>query len=316
MHSCRAITSQELQNHSGTAHVAGVLQWMDTSSWEKTGWKVKEHLFQSMQRAGYNKYCFAWNKWQDSQDLMGKDQRTVQHGWCCARWLLQTSWSRRGKRRSLHLKAGGSFTIAGPGTHWGLKTLLSAGKVWSNTSTPGDFLSVFKMISWCKWSMNLLVKLLCWTCCSQTRKNPTETWKLRVALATATMKLWSLKSWEKSERQIVQCTVQDPVHTVTTGHFRRADFSLFRDLLGRISWKTTTEGEGKACESWLIFKDNLLKAQEGQFLHAGIQAGLTMDQHERKGNLWLSSNAKQSTWKVEAGVGRIYRRYLIMQGWS
>lgn len=149
----------------------------------------------------------------------------------------------------------------------------------------------------------------------QTRKNQTEVWKSKAALATATMKLWSLKSSEKWERQIVQCTVQDPVHTVTAWPFRRANFSLFRDLLGRISCKTTIAGDRKACESWLI-KENLLKTQERPFLRAGAQAGLTMDQCERKGNLWLTSNAKQSTWTVEARVGGICRHHLILQGWN
>lgn len=149
-----------------------------------------------------------------------------------------------------------------------------------------------------------------------TNKEETEMWKSRAALTTATMTLWSIGSTEKWERQVVQCTVQDTVHTAKTWHFRRADFSLFSNLLGRISWKTTMEGEGKACKSWLIFKDRLLKAQEGLFLHVGIQAGLIKDQHERKGNLWLSLNAKQSTWNVEAGVGGIYRHYLIVQGRS
>ncbi|KFV20211.1 hypothetical protein N340_01073, partial [Tauraco erythrolophus] len=43
--------------------------------------------------------------------------------------------------------------------------------------------------------------------------------------------------------------------------FRRADFSLFRDLLGRVQWDEALEGRG-AQESWLIFKDHLLQAQE------------------------------------------------------
>ncbi|KFV17265.1 hypothetical protein N340_13574, partial [Tauraco erythrolophus] len=43
--------------------------------------------------------------------------------------------------------------------------------------------------------------------------------------------------------------------------FRRADFGLFRDLLGRVQWDEALEGRG-AQESWLIFKDHLLQAQE------------------------------------------------------
>ncbi|KFV13526.1 hypothetical protein N340_11889, partial [Tauraco erythrolophus] len=43
--------------------------------------------------------------------------------------------------------------------------------------------------------------------------------------------------------------------------FRRADFGLFRDLLSRVQWDEALEGRG-ARESWLIFKDHLLQAQE------------------------------------------------------
>ncbi|KFV01109.1 hypothetical protein N340_07767, partial [Tauraco erythrolophus] len=44
--------------------------------------------------------------------------------------------------------------------------------------------------------------------------------------------------------------------------FRRADFGLLRDLLGGVQWDKALEGRG-AQESWLIFKDHLLQAQEG-----------------------------------------------------
>ncbi|KFV20372.1 hypothetical protein N340_07678, partial [Tauraco erythrolophus] len=43
--------------------------------------------------------------------------------------------------------------------------------------------------------------------------------------------------------------------------FRRADFGLFRDLLGKVPWEKDLEGRG-AQESWLVFKDHLLQAQE------------------------------------------------------
>ncbi|KFU99993.1 hypothetical protein N340_08025, partial [Tauraco erythrolophus] len=43
--------------------------------------------------------------------------------------------------------------------------------------------------------------------------------------------------------------------------FRRADFGFFRDLLARIQWDEALEGR-VAQESWLIFKDHLLQAQE------------------------------------------------------
>ncbi|GAB0176082.1 hypothetical protein GRJ2_000073400 [Grus japonensis] len=48
---------------------------------------------------------------------------------------------------------------------------------------------------------------------------------------------------------------------LTTLDFRRADFGLFRDLLGRIPWDKALEGRG-AQESWMGFKGQLLQAQE------------------------------------------------------
>ena len=48
---------------------------------------------------------------------------------------------------------------------------------------------------------------------------------------------------------------------LTALDFRRADFGLFRDLLGRIPWDKVLEGRG-AQDSWLIFKGHLLQAQE------------------------------------------------------
>lgn len=118
---CLVASNRDLQNHSGIPHMAGVLQWMDVSSWGKPGCEDKKHGFQTVQCAGRNTQSFAGNKQWDSQDLMGRDQRTVQHGWHCARCLLWT-WSRRGRRRSLHSKAGTRFMIIGTGTHWELET--------------------------------------------------------------------------------------------------------------------------------------------------------------------------------------------------
>ncbi|GAB0199287.1 mitochondrial enolase superfamily member 1 [Grus japonensis] len=48
---------------------------------------------------------------------------------------------------------------------------------------------------------------------------------------------------------------------LTTLGFRRADFGLFRDLLGRIPWDKALEGRGTQ-DSWLIFRGHLLQAQE------------------------------------------------------
>ena len=48
---------------------------------------------------------------------------------------------------------------------------------------------------------------------------------------------------------------------LTSLDFRRADSGLFRDLLGQVAWGKALEGRGVQ-ESWLIFKNHLLQAQE------------------------------------------------------
>ncbi|GAB0183298.1 hypothetical protein GRJ2_000795100 [Grus japonensis] len=52
------------------------------------------------------------------------------------------------------------------------------------------------------------------------------------------------------------------VHSKLTAlDIRRADLGLFRDLLGRVPWDKALEGRG-AQDSWVVFKDHLLQAQE------------------------------------------------------
>ncbi|PKU27650.1 glycerol kinase [Limosa lapponica baueri] len=48
---------------------------------------------------------------------------------------------------------------------------------------------------------------------------------------------------------------------LTTLEFRRADFGLLRDLIGRVPWEKVLKGRG-AQGNWLVFKDHLLQAQE------------------------------------------------------
>ncbi|KFP07547.1 hypothetical protein N300_15283, partial [Calypte anna] len=43
--------------------------------------------------------------------------------------------------------------------------------------------------------------------------------------------------------------------------FKRANFGLFKDLLGRVEWDKNMDGKG-AQEIWSIFKDHLLHAQD------------------------------------------------------
>jgi len=44
-------------------------------------------------------------------------------------------------------------------------------------------------------------------------------------------------------------------------NFGRANFALFKDLLGRVLWDEALEGRG-AQKNWLVFTDHLLQAQE------------------------------------------------------
>lgn len=48
---------------------------------------------------------------------------------------------------------------------------------------------------------------------------------------------------------------------LTDLHFRRAEFDLFRDLLGRVAWDSALDGR-ETQKSWLIFKNHLLQPQE------------------------------------------------------
>lgn len=48
---------------------------------------------------------------------------------------------------------------------------------------------------------------------------------------------------------------------LATLDFRRADFELFRELFGRVTWEKAMERRG-AQESPLVFKDHLLQAQK------------------------------------------------------
>ena len=68
-----------------------------------------------------------------------------------------------------------------------------------------------------------------------------------------------------SDHEMVEFKILRAVRRVcsklTTLRFRRADFGLFRDVLGRVPWEKALEGR-RAQESWLIFKDHPLQAQE------------------------------------------------------
>ncbi|KFO08151.1 hypothetical protein N312_12568, partial [Balearica regulorum gibbericeps] len=81
--------------------------------------------------------------------------------------------------------------------------------------------------------------------------------------------------------------------------FRRADFGLFRDLLGRVPWDKALEGRG-AQDSWVIFKGNLLQAQE-----QGIPT-------KRKS----SKNTKRPPWMNKELLGKVKQKKEPFRGWK
>ncbi|PKU41096.1 rna-directed dna polymerase from mobile element jockey-like [Limosa lapponica baueri] len=68
-----------------------------------------------------------------------------------------------------------------------------------------------------------------------------------------------------SDREMVEFTILRAARRVckklTTLDFGRPDFGLWRDLIGRVPCEKVQEGRG-AQDSWLVFKDHLLQAQE------------------------------------------------------
>ncbi|GAB0207806.1 hypothetical protein GRJ2_003246300 [Grus japonensis] len=86
---------------------------------------------------------------------------------------------------------------------------------------------------------------------------------------------------------------------LTTLDFRRADFGLFRDLLGRIPWDKALEGRG-AQDSWLIFKGHLLRAQERCI------------PTKRKS----SKNTKRPAWMNKLLLGKVNHKKEAYRGWK
>jgi len=59
----------------------------------------------------------------------------------------------------------------------------------------------------------------------------------------------------------ILCGGSRAISRIKTLDFRRANFSLFKELLGRIPWVRTLEGRGVQ-ESWSLFKHHFLHAQD------------------------------------------------------
>ncbi|KFV20689.1 hypothetical protein N340_13269, partial [Tauraco erythrolophus] len=81
--------------------------------------------------------------------------------------------------------------------------------------------------------------------------------------------------------------------------FRRADFGLFRDLLARVQWDEALEGRG-AQESWLIFKDHLLQAQE-QCIPTKRKSG---------------RNTRRPVWMIKELLDQLRHKKKAYRGWK
>ncbi|GAB0209762.1 hypothetical protein GRJ2_003441900 [Grus japonensis] len=87
---------------------------------------------------------------------------------------------------------------------------------------------------------------------------------------------------------------------LTTLDFRRADFGLFRDLLGRIPWDKALEGRGTQ-DSWLIFKGHLLQAQERCIPTKKKKSG---------------KNTQRPAWMNKELPGKVKQKKEAFRGWK
>ncbi|GAB0206109.1 hypothetical protein GRJ2_003076500 [Grus japonensis] len=93
--------------------------------------------------------------------------------------------------------------------------------------------------------------------------------------------------------------VRRALSKLTTLDFSRADFGLFRDLLGRIPWDKALEGRG-AQDSWLVFKGHLLQAQE-QCIPTERKSG---------------KNTKRPSWMNKELLGKVKQKKEAYRGWK
>ncbi|GAB0181438.1 hypothetical protein GRJ2_000609100 [Grus japonensis] len=106
-----------------------------------------------------------------------------------------------------------------------------------------------------------------------------------------------------SDHEMVEFKILRAVRRVhsklTTLDLRRADFGLFRDLLGRVPWDKALEGRG-AQESWLVFKDHLLQAQE-QCIPAKRKSG---------------KNTRRPPWMNKVLLDKLKHKKKAYRGWK
>ncbi|GAB0183643.1 mitochondrial enolase superfamily member 1 [Grus japonensis] len=88
------------------------------------------------------------------------------------------------------------------------------------------------------------------------------------------------------------------ISRITTLDFRRANFGLFKDLLGRIPWVKALEGR-EVQESWSIFKHHFLQAQDQCILKS---------KKSSKGGVRLARMSKELLEKLK-GKKEVYRMW-------
>ncbi|PKU28782.1 glycerol kinase [Limosa lapponica baueri] len=102
---------------------------------------------------------------------------------------------------------------------------------------------------------NFLLQMVeepCWTLSLPTKKGLVGNVKLKDSLGCSDHEMVEFKILRAARRVCSKLTTLD---------FRRADFGLLRDLIGRVTREKVLEGRGGQ-GSWLVFKDHLLQAQE------------------------------------------------------
>ncbi|GAB0182648.1 hypothetical protein GRJ2_000730100 [Grus japonensis] len=124
--------------------------------------------------------------------------------------------------------------------------------------------------------------------------------KLKGSLGCSDHKMVEFRILRAARRALSKLTILD---------FRRADFALFRDLLGRIPWDKALEGRG-AQDDWLIFKGHLLQAQ----FHIVCIPTKRKSSKNTKRPLWMNKELlgkvktkKGSLQRVEARAGSLGR---------
>lgn len=146
----------------------------------------------------------------------------------------------------------------------------------------------------CQWSKTEIENVLCWTCCSQTRKSWGRVQRGMAALVAMSVWSWNLNS-EGSEKDKY--------------------YNHSRGLQDRRSWlvpRSTTEGSGwfrrgsgqLAC--WLALQWQTSSKRKNGPGHAGSQEDIAESNMDKQETPKWSQMQKGSTEKMEAGTGILW----------